>query len=138
MTLQTTEFESTAGPIDGQQRLRDDHEGSPLDQRRRTLHLYPVSSRTSSGNPNPMMMRSALNTVDAHSESTAMIGDRMDTESSVGSRPASKQSSCSPASAPAKKRSDTRTDRLASSTRSSTSSTRSERGRRLGRPATGL
>jgi NagD protein len=32
------------------------------------------------GKPNPMMMRSALNTVDAHSESTAMIGDRMDTD----------------------------------------------------------
>jgi NagD protein len=27
-----------------------------------------------------MMMRSALNTIDAHSESTAMIGDRMDTD----------------------------------------------------------
>jgi NagD protein len=32
------------------------------------------------GKPNPMMMRSALNTIDAHSESTAMIGDRMDTD----------------------------------------------------------
>jgi NagD protein len=32
------------------------------------------------GKPNPMMMRSALNTVDAHSETTAMIGDRMDTD----------------------------------------------------------
>jgi len=30
--------------------------------------------------PNPMMMRSALNTIGAHSESTAMIGDRMDTD----------------------------------------------------------
>lgn len=27
-----------------------------------------------------MMMRSALNTIEAHSESTAMIGDRMDTD----------------------------------------------------------
>ena len=26
------------------------------------------------------MMRSALNTIDAHSETTAMIGDRMDTD----------------------------------------------------------
>ncbi|MBD3146653.1 HAD-IIA family hydrolase [Microbispora bryophytorum] len=32
------------------------------------------------GKPNPMMMRSALNQIDAHSETTAMIGDRMDTD----------------------------------------------------------
>ncbi|MEV0136286.1 HAD-IIA family hydrolase [Dactylosporangium sp. NPDC050688] len=32
------------------------------------------------GKPNPMMMRSALNSIDAHSETTAMIGDRMDTD----------------------------------------------------------
>ncbi|MFG1606231.1 HAD-IIA family hydrolase [Actinoplanes sp. NPDC049265] len=32
------------------------------------------------GKPNPVMMRSALNTIEAHSESTAMIGDRMDTD----------------------------------------------------------
>jgi 5'-nucleotidase len=32
------------------------------------------------GKPNPMMMRSALNTIEAHSESTAMVGDRMDTD----------------------------------------------------------
>ena len=32
------------------------------------------------GKPNPMMMRSALNTIKAHSETTAMIGDRMDTD----------------------------------------------------------
>ena len=32
------------------------------------------------GKPNPLMMRSALNQVGAHSESTAMIGDRMDTD----------------------------------------------------------
>jgi NagD protein len=32
------------------------------------------------GKPNPMMMRSALNTIQAHSETTAMIGDRMDTD----------------------------------------------------------
>ena len=32
------------------------------------------------GKPNPMMMRSALNTINGHSESTAMIGDRMDTD----------------------------------------------------------
>jgi NagD protein len=32
------------------------------------------------GKPNPLMMRSALNAIDAHSESTAMVGDRMDTD----------------------------------------------------------
>jgi NagD protein len=32
------------------------------------------------GKPNPLMMRSALNALDAHSESTAMVGDRMDTD----------------------------------------------------------
>ncbi|NUS43808.1 MAG: HAD family hydrolase [Mycobacteriaceae bacterium] len=32
------------------------------------------------GKPNPMMMREALNTVGAHSETTAMVGDRMDTD----------------------------------------------------------
>ena len=32
------------------------------------------------GKPNPLMMRSALNAIDAHSETTAMIGDRMNTD----------------------------------------------------------
>src|SRR4051794_36103093 len=32
------------------------------------------------GKPNPLMMRSALNSLDAHSETTAMVGDRMDTD----------------------------------------------------------
>ncbi len=32
------------------------------------------------GKPNPLMMRSALNAIDAHSEATVMIGDRMDTD----------------------------------------------------------
>ena len=32
------------------------------------------------GKPNPLMMRSALNAIGAHSESTAMVGDRMDTD----------------------------------------------------------
>jgi NagD protein len=32
------------------------------------------------GKPNPLMMRSALNAIDAHSESSAMVGDRMDTD----------------------------------------------------------
>ena len=32
------------------------------------------------GKPNPLMMRSALNAIDAHSETSAMVGDRMDTD----------------------------------------------------------
>jgi NagD protein len=36
------------------------------------------------GKPNPFMMRSALREIDAHSESTAMIGDRMDTDVVAG------------------------------------------------------
>jgi NagD protein len=36
------------------------------------------------GKPNPMMFRSAMNTIRAHSESTAMIGDRMDTDVVAG------------------------------------------------------
>ena len=36
------------------------------------------------GKPNPLMMRSALNAIEAHSEHTAMIGDRMDTDMVAG------------------------------------------------------
>jgi NagD protein len=36
------------------------------------------------GKPNPLMIRSALNAVGAHSESTAMVGDRMDTDVVAG------------------------------------------------------
>lgn len=32
------------------------------------------------GEPNPLIMRSALNQIEAHSESTVMIGDRMNTD----------------------------------------------------------
>lgn len=32
------------------------------------------------GKPNPLMMRTALNRIEAHSEHTVMIGDRMDTD----------------------------------------------------------
>jgi NagD protein len=32
------------------------------------------------GKPNPLMMRSALNRIEGHSETTAMVGDRMDTD----------------------------------------------------------
>lgn len=38
------------------------------------LHPYVV------GKPNPMMFRSALNQIGGHSETTAMMGDRMDTD----------------------------------------------------------
>lgn len=36
------------------------------------------------GKPNPMMFRSALNRISAHSENTVMIGDRMDTDIVAG------------------------------------------------------
>ena len=36
------------------------------------------------GKPNPLMMRTALRTLDAHSEQAVMIGDRMDTDIIVG------------------------------------------------------
>ena len=36
------------------------------------------------GKPNPMMFRSALNKIGAHSEKTGMIGDRMDTDIVAG------------------------------------------------------
>ena len=36
------------------------------------------------GKPNPLMMRAALNKLQAHSETTAMIGDRMDTDVVAG------------------------------------------------------
>jgi 5'-nucleotidase len=36
------------------------------------------------GKPNALMMRSALNAIDAHSETAAMVGDRMDTDIKSG------------------------------------------------------
>jgi NagD protein len=36
------------------------------------------------GKPNPLMMRAGLNAIGAHSESSAMIGDRMDTDVLAG------------------------------------------------------
>ena len=36
------------------------------------------------GKPNPLIMRSALNRLDAHSETTVMVGDRMDTDIVAG------------------------------------------------------
>jgi NagD protein len=49
-----------------------------LISRATNVHPYFV------GKPNPLMMRSALNAIDAHSERTAMIGDRMDTDIVAG------------------------------------------------------
>jgi NagD protein len=36
------------------------------------------------GKPNPMMFRSAMNRIEAHSEATIMVGDRMDTDVVAG------------------------------------------------------
>jgi NagD protein len=36
------------------------------------------------GKPNPLMMRAALNRLEAHSETTVMVGDRMDTDILAG------------------------------------------------------
>jgi NagD protein len=36
------------------------------------------------GKPNPLMMRAGLNAIGAHSESSAMIGDRLDTDVLAG------------------------------------------------------
>jgi NagD protein len=36
------------------------------------------------GKPNPMMFRSAMNRIQAHSETTVMVGDRMDTDVIAG------------------------------------------------------
>ena len=36
------------------------------------------------GKPNPMMLRSALNQIEAHSENTVLVGDRMDTDIVAG------------------------------------------------------
>src|SRR5690625_7238206 len=36
------------------------------------------------GKPNPLMMRTALNRIGAHSETSVMIGDRMDTDVKSG------------------------------------------------------
>jgi NagD protein len=36
------------------------------------------------GKPNPLMIRTALNALDAHSETTTMVGDRMDTDVLAG------------------------------------------------------
>ena len=47
------------------------------------------------GKPNPLMMRSALNRIEAHSETTVMIGDRMDTDIISGLEAGLRACSCS-------------------------------------------
>jgi len=49
------------------------------------------------GKPNPLMMRSALRRLGAHSESTLMIGDRMDTDVHSGIERGCRPFWCSPA-----------------------------------------
>ena len=44
------------------------------------------------GKPNPLMLRSALNRIEAHSETTIMVGDRMDTDVVSVSKPACERS----------------------------------------------
>jgi NagD protein len=46
------------------------------------------------GKPNPLMMRSALNALEAHSETTAMVGDRMDTDVVAGLEAGGRRSWC--------------------------------------------
>ena len=46
------------------------------------------------GKPNPMMFRSALNRIEAQSESTIMVGDRMDTDVVAGIKRASTRFWC--------------------------------------------
>ena len=87
--------------------VRGDHPGDPADRRRCPVHRHQprreraersrarcprrgsvaalISTATGRqpyfvGKPNPLMMRSALNRLEAHSETTVMIGDRMDTD----------------------------------------------------------
>ena len=46
--------------------------------------VYKRQSPYYVGKPNPLMMRTALNTIRAHSETTAMIGDSMRTDIVAG------------------------------------------------------
>lgn len=46
--------------------------------------LIPGAAEFYIGKPNPLMMRTALRTLNAHSEDSVMIGDRMDTDMVAG------------------------------------------------------
>jgi 5'-nucleotidase len=75
------------------------------------------------GKPNPLMMRSALNAIDAHSETTAMVGDRMETDVVSGLEAGMYTVLVLTGSTQAQEAEAFRTVRRASSTRSPTSST---------------
>ena len=60
------------------------------------------------GKPNPLMMREALRAIDAHSETTMMIGDRMDTDIVAGIEAGLRPSWPSPASPAARRPSGSR------------------------------
>jgi NagD protein len=77
------------------------------------------------GKPNPLMMREALRSIDAHSESTVMIGDGWTPTSWPGSRPVSRPSWSCRASPPARRPSGSRSCRRGSWSRWPTWSTRS-------------
>ena len=75
------------------------------------------------GKPNPLMMRSALNRLEAHSETTVMIGDRMDTDIISGLEAGLRTVLVTTGSTPSRTRSRRfPTARPGSSTRSPTSS----------------
>ena len=75
------------------------------------------------GKPNPLMMRSALNAIDAHSETTAMVGDRMDTDVVAGIEAGLETILVLTGVTAREEASASRTARRGSSTRSPTSST---------------
>ena len=70
------------------------------------------------GKPNPLMMRSALNAIDAHSETAAMVGDRMDTDVVSGLEAGMQTVLVLTGITPVRKPSGFRTGRQGSSTRS--------------------
>ena len=124
--------------------LRAHHHGHPTDRRRRPVHRHqpgpdgperrtgrcprPASvaaliSRATGvepyfvGKPNPLMMRIGAEPLDAHSEKTAMVGDRMDTDVVAGLEAGLETSWCSAASPRATTPSGSRSCRPGSSTR---------------------
>ena len=78
------------------------------------------------GKPNPLMMRAALNRLQAHSETTTMIGDRMDTDIVAGLEAACAPCSCSPASRRPRTSTGSPSDHTGSWRRSPTSSRSSD------------
>ena len=72
------------------------------------------------GKPNPLMMRSALRALGAHSENTLMIGDRMDTDVRTGLEAGLRTILVLSGISDAGRRSASRTGRRGCSTRSRT------------------